>query len=124
MKRFLAALAVAPFSLLSPAFAGDFYINVEANSYIWNGDHEATQTLLHVGFRDVKGKWGYYVQGGPLVTSMDGYEEWEEAISFESGVAYHASKNLKVYGEVSSFIMHITPGVDDVQTKLGAEWVF
>tara|TARA_B100000287_G_scaffold398962_1_gene416819 strand:- start:406 stop:786 length:381 start_codon:yes stop_codon:yes gene_type:complete len=126
MKRFLATLFVAPLTLSSSAFAGDLYANVEANSYWVDGDgYIGTQTILHVGYRDTKGKFGYYVQGGPLVTVIDGEEEWEQGLSFETGVAYQASKDLKVYGEVGSFIVVDTqPTFEDVHTKVGAEYVF
>ena len=53
MKRFLAAVAVAPIAISSAAVAGP-YINADIESSFYDGDYHMSQTGLHLGYKDVK----------------------------------------------------------------------
>ena len=69
MKRFLAAVAVAPIAISSAAVAGP-YINADIESDFHDGEYHMSQTGLHLGYKDVKGKLEYHIQGGPLITCL------------------------------------------------------
>ncbi len=126
MKRFLATLIVAPLALSSTAFARpEAYINLEVDSSIPNGEYSNTQTLLHVGYKDVKGKFGYFIQGGPNVIHLQGHDDpLEYGFSSKTGVTYASSRYLTLYGELYTYHQELTPQYDDLGVKTGIVWSF
>tara|TARA_R100000908_G_scaffold10900_1_gene3962 strand:- start:209 stop:565 length:357 start_codon:yes stop_codon:yes gene_type:complete len=115
------ALAVAVSGALvgSAALAGP-YVNVENNAGYDGGDYLGSVTDFHVGFEGADGAYGYYLQAGPALTSVDG-EDSEFELSGKIGGSVQATEAFGVYAELS-FIT----GEDDPAfgTKLGAKYSF
>ena len=126
MKRFLATLVVAPLALSSTAFARpEAYINFESNTQIPDGEYNNTRTLMHVGYKDTKGKFGYFIQGGPNIIHLQGEDDpLEYGFSSKTGVTYASSRYLTLYGEVYTYHQELTPEFDDVAVKTGIVWNF
>ena len=115
-------IALATLSALSatPAIAGP-YVNTEINSG-WNGsDYQSSQTDLHVGYEGSTEAFGYYLQGGPAVVSVDGADANTE-LSGKAGASFQATEALSVYGEIS----FVTTDGDENNygTKAGLKWAF
>ena len=98
MKRFLAAVAVAPIAISSAAVAGP-YINADIESSFYDGEYHMSQTGLHLGYKDVKGKLEYHIQGGPLLTEVDNPDDAGIEIDYsaKAGVSYAVNDNVDVY---------------------------
>ena len=115
-------IALATLSALSatPAIAGP-YVNTEINSG-WNGsDYQSSQTDLHVGYEGSTEAFGYYLQGGPAVVSVDG-EDANTEFSGKAGAGFQATEALTIYGEIS----FVTTDGDENNygTKAGLKWAF
>ena len=111
------AVAIAGAALASPALAGP-YANVENNSSYQNGFNGGV-TDMHIGYEGGDGIYGYYLQGGPAITTDGSDSEME--LSGKIGGSVQATKNFGVYGELS-FIT--TPSDPSIGTKIGAKWNF
>jgi len=119
LKAFLVSGAVvsAAAALASPASAGT-YANVENNASYQDGFQGST-TDIHIGYEGGDGIYGFYLQGGPAITS-DGSDSDME-LSGKIGGSVQASPNVSIYGELSFITAEDDPSVG---TKLGAKWNF
>ena len=118
MKKIALALAASLAS--APAMAG-VYINAESNGSYTGNNFTSRTTDLHIGYEDTVGKLGYYIQGGPALTSPDG-ADGNTNFSGKLGGSIAASEKFDVYGEVS----FLTDEVADTAygTKIGAKFKF
>ena len=127
MKRFLAAVAAAPIAISSAAVAGP-YINADIESKFYDGEYHMSQTGLHLGYKDAKGKLEYNIQGGPLLTSVDNPDDdgTEIDLSAKAGVSYAVKDNVDIYGEVTAmFLSSDYYGEwDEVTTNVGVTYEF
>ena len=127
MKRFLAAVAVAPIAISSSAVAGP-YINADIESSFYDGDYHMSQTGLHLGYKDVKGKLEYHIQGGPLLTEVDNPDDAGIEIDYsaKAGVSYAVSDNVDVYGKVTAMFFNTDyyGKFDEVTTNVGVTYQF
>ena len=98
MKRI--ALALASTLAAGPAFAG-VYVNVENNAGFTGADYTGAVTDFHVGYEGGTDTFGFYVQGGPAVVTVDGADESDNRISGKVGATVAATEKLDFYGEVS-----------------------
>ena len=115
------ALALATISFAStPAMAG-VYINAESNASYTGNDFTSRTTDLHLGYEGDVGALGYYIQGGPALTSPDG-ADGNTDFSGKGGLSIAATEKLDVYGEVS----FLTDDTADTAygTKIGAKYKF
>ena len=115
------ALALATISFAStPAMAG-VYINAESNASYTGNDFTSRTTDLHLGYEGDVGALGYYIQGGPALTSPDG-ADGNTDFSGKGGLSIAATEKLDVYGEVS----FVTDEDTDTAygTKIGAKYKF
>ena len=125
IKSTIAALAASPFLLAGAAFAGP-YVNVESNLSYPDGDYSGATTDLHIGFEgDLSEKAGFYVQGGPAFTAVDGTDGSETEFSGKAGVTIAATDTFGVYGELSGITKEVS-GDDQVNwgAKLGGKFTF
>ena len=127
MKRFLAAVAAAPIAISSAAVAGT-YINADIESSFYDGDYHMSQTELHLGYKDVKGKLEYHIQGGPLLTEVDNPDDAGIEIDYsaKAGVSYAVSDNVDVYGKVTAMFFNTDyyGKFDEVTTNVGVTYQF
>ena len=127
MKRFLAAVAVAPIAISSSAVAGP-YINADIESSFYDGEYHMSQTGLHLGYKDVKGKLEYHIQGGPLLTEVDNPDDAGIEIDYsaKAGVSYAVSDNVDVYGKVTAMFFNTDyyGKFDEVTTNVGVTYQF
>ena len=89
----------------SAAVAGPF-VNVETNAGFLGSDYRASTTDLHVGYEGESGVFGWYVQGGPSLVSVDGDDFFtddstEVELSGKIGATIAATEKLGIYGELS-----------------------
>ena len=118
LKTLIASgVAVSAAALASPALAGT-YVNIENNAGYQDG-YQGSTTDLHVGYEGGDGVYGFYLQGGPAITS-DGSDSDME-LSGKIGGSVQASENVSIYGELSFITAEEDPSVG---TKLGAKWNF
>ena len=110
-------VAVSAAVLASPVLAGT-YVNIENNAGYQDG-YQGSTTDLHVGYEGGDGVYGFYLQGGPAITS-DGSDSDME-LSGKIGGSVQASPNVSIYGELSFITAEDDPSVG---TKLGAKWSF
>ena len=115
------ALALAATSLASaPAFAGT-YLNTEVNNG-YNGSSYTGRTIdLHIGYEGSKDKFGYYVQGGPTLTAVDGVDGTETELSGKFGGNYDWSNKIGIYGEFAGIT---TSDDNSYNLKFGAKYKF
>ena len=78
------ALALASTLVAGPAFAG-VYVNVENNAGFTGADYTGAVTDFHVGYEGGTDTFGFYVQGGPAVVTVDGADESDNRISGKVG---------------------------------------
>ena len=122
MKRI--ALALASTLAAGPAFAG-VYVNVENNAGFTGADYTGAVTDFHVGYEGGTDTFGFYVQGGPAVVTVDGADESDNRISGKVGATVAATEKLDFYGEVS--VLTANSDTDDdnaLATKVGAKFSF
>ena len=119
MKRL--ALALASTLVAGPAFAG-VYVNVENNGSYDGADYTGSTTDLHIGYEGGTDSFGYYVQGGPAVVSVDG-EDNENRLSGKVGATVAATEKLDFYGELA--VQTNDGDVDNSwATKIGTKYSF
>ena len=127
MKRFLAAVAVAPIAISSSAVAGP-YINADIESSFYDGEYHMSQTGLHLGYKDANGKLEYHIQGGPLLTEVDNPDDAGIEIDYsaKAGVSYAVSDNVDVYGKVTAMFFNTDyyGKFDEVTTNVGVTYQF
>ena len=111
------AIAVSGVLVGSAALAGP-YANVENNAGYQDG-YQGSTTDLHIGYEGGDGIYGFYLQGGPAITS-DGSDSDME-LSGKIGGSVQASPNVSLYAEASFITTEDDPSVG---TKLGAKWNF
>ena len=122
MKRI--ALALASTLAAGPAFAG-VYVNVENNAGFTGADYTGAVTDFHVGYEGGTDTFGFYVQGGPAVVTVDGADESDNRISGKVGATVAATKKLDFYGELA--VLTADSDTDDDNawaTKVGAKYSF
>ena len=118
LKTLIASgVAVSAAVLASPALAGT-YMNVENNAGYQDG-YQGSTTDLHVGYEGGDGIYGFYIQGGPAITS-DGSDSDME-LSGKVGGSVQVAEDVSIYGEVSFITAEDDPSVG---TKLGYKWNF
>jgi len=127
MKRFLAAVAVAPIAISSAAVAGP-YINADIESSFYDGEYHMSQTGLHLGYKDVKGKLEYHIQGGPLLTEVDNHDDGGIEIDYsaKAGISYAVDDNVDIYGNVTAMFFNTDyyGKFDEVTTNVGVTYQF
>ena len=117
------ALALASTIVALPASAG-VYVNVENNSGYTGSDYEGGVTDFHVGYEGGTDSFGYYVQGGPAVVSVDG-EDNENRLSGKVGATVAATEKLDFYGELAVLTADSDTDNDNTwATKVGAKFSF
>ena len=122
MKRI--ALALASTLVAGPAFAG-VYVNVENNAGFTGADYTGAVTDFHVGYEGGTDTFGFYVQGGPAVVTVDGADESDNRISGKVGATVAATEKLDLYGEVSVLTANSDTDDDNAwATKVGAKFSF
>ena len=122
MKRI--ALALASTLAAGPAFAG-VYVNVENNAGFTGADYTGAVTDFHVGYEGGTDTFGFYVQGGPAVVTVDGADESDNRISGKLGATVAATEKLDLYGEVSVLTANSDTDDDNAwATKVGAKFSF
>ena len=122
MKRI--ALALASTLAAGPAFAG-VYVNVENNAGFTGADYTGAVTDFHVGYEGGTDTFGFYVQGGPAVVTVDGADESDNRISGKVGATVAATEKLDLYGEVSVLTANSDTDDDNAwATKVGAKFSF
>ena len=122
MKRL--ALALASTLAAGPAFAG-VYVNVENNAGFTGADYTGAVTDFHVGYEGGTDTFGFYVQGGPAVVTVDGADESDNRISGKVGATVAATEKLDLYGEVSVLTANSDTDDDNAwATKVGAKFSF
>ena len=117
-------LALASTLAAGPAFAG-VYVNVENNAGFTGADYTGAVTDFHVGYEGGTDTFGFYVQGGPAVVTVDGADESDNRISGKVGANVAATDKLGFYGEVS--VLTADADTDDDNTwgtKVGAKYSF
>jgi len=93
------ALALAATTLASaPASAGT-YINAEVNNGYSGSDYVGRAVDLHIGFEGNKGKFDYYIQGGPSLTAVEGVDGTETELSGKLGGNFNWTEKVALYGE-------------------------
>ena len=114
-------LAILPATLLAaaPALAGP-YVNVETPSKFAGTDYSKTSTDFFVGYEGDVGALGYFIEGGPSVTTPDGGVS-ETVPAGKVGFSVKANDNLKVYGELAA---SFNDGTNDYGTKAGVKYSF
>lgn len=120
MIRSIACAAVACAAATPAAFAGP-YVNVENNAGFTGSSYNGNITEFHAGFDGALGEdAGYYVQAGPALISIDGYD-LETELSGKAGLGIDLSEKLNAYGEVS-----FVTGDDEngYATKVGVKYSF
>ena len=127
MKRFLAAVAAAPIAISSAAVAGP-YINADIESKFYDGEYHMSQTGLHLGYKDVKGKLEYHIQGGPLITEVDNPDDAGIEIDYsaKAGISYAVDDNVDIYGNVTAMFFNTDyyGKFDEVTTNIGVTYQF
>ena len=114
------ALTIAAVSALStPAFAGNWFVNVENNGSISGKNWLGSSTDFHVGYEGGNGTGNYYVQGGLNVNAPDAADS-ETAFSGKVGGSVNATDKVNVYGEFSV----VTNNVNSYGSKIGIKYVF
>ena len=107
MKRFLAAVAVAPIAISSAAVAGP-YINADIESSFYDGE--------------------YHIQGGPLITEVDNPDDAGIEIDYsaKAGVSYAVKDNVDIYGKVTAMFLNSDyyGDWDEVTTNVGVTYQF
>ena len=125
-KPLIAAVAAAPLFAAS-AFAGP-YVNVEANASYPDGEYTTATTDIHFGFDGgtEDGKIGYNVQGGPAFVHTDSTDDTETELAGKAGVAFAATEDLALYGEISGISNEDASGdsIIDFGGKIGAKFLF
>ena len=122
MKRI--ALALASTLAAGPAFAG-VYVNVENNAGFTGADYTGAVTDFHVGYEGGTDTFGFYVQGGPAVVTVDGAEESDTRISGKVGANVAATDKLDFYGELAVLTADSDTDEDNAwATKVGAKYSF
>ena len=114
------ALALAATLASAPAIAGP-YVNVETNSAYSGSDYAGRATDFHIGFDGSVGDLGYYIQGGPTVSALDGADS-ETDFSGKVGASVDATDKLGIYGEVA--FVNVEDSDNLYTTKLGAKYSF
>ena len=118
------ALALASTLVAGPAFAG-VYVNVENNAGFTGADYTGAVTDFHVGYEGGTDTFGFYVQGGPAVVTVDGADESDNRISGKVGATVAATEKLDLYGEVSVLTANSDTDDDNAwATKVGAKFSF
>ena len=118
------ALALASTLAAGPAFAG-VYVNVENNAGFTGADYTGAVTDFHVGYEGGTDTFGFYVQGGPAVVTVDGADESDNRISGKVGATVAATEKLDFYGEVSVLTANSDTDDDNAwATKVGAKFSF
>ena len=118
------ALALASTLAAGPAFAG-VYVNVENNAGFTGADYTGAVTDFHVGYEGGTDTFGFYVQGGPAVVTVDGADESDNRISGKVGATVAATEKLDLYGEVSVLTANSDTDDDNAwATKVGAKFSF
>ena len=79
---------------------------METNAGFLGSDYQASTTDLHVGYEGESGVFGWYVQGGPSLVSVDGDDFFtddstEVELSGKVGATIAATEKLGIYGELS-----------------------
>ena len=127
MKRFLAAFTVAPIAISSAAVAGP-YINADIESKFYDGEYHMSQTGLHLGYKDAKGKLEYHIQGGPLLTEVDNPDDAGIEIDYsaKAGISYAVKDNVDIYGKVTAMFFNTDyyGKFDEVTTNVGVTYQF
>tara|TARA_B100000212_G_scaffold328087_1_gene292004 strand:- start:10780 stop:11142 length:363 start_codon:yes stop_codon:yes gene_type:complete len=116
------ALTIAAVSALStPAFAGNWFVNVENNGQLQGKDWKGSSTDFHIGYQgaNATGSADYYVQGGLNVNSPDAADS-ENNFSGKVGGSVNASEKVNIYGEFSI----VTNNVNNYGSKIGLKWLF
>ena len=122
MKRI--ALALASTLAAGPAFAG-VYVNVENNAGFTGADYTGAVTDFHVGYEGGTDTFGFYVQGGPAVVTVDGADESDNRISGKVGATVAATEKLDFYGELAVLTADSDTDDDNAwSTKVGAKYSF
>ena len=122
MKRI--ALALASTLAAGPAFAG-VYVNVENNAGFTGADYTGAVTDFHVGYEGGTDTFGFYVQGGPAVVTVDGADESDNRISGKVGATVAATEKLDFYGELAVLTADADTDDDNAwSTKVGAKYSF
>ena len=120
LKMLKKVLAVAAVSALStPAFAGNFYLNVENNASYTGKDYTGSGTDLHLGYEGGNGTASYYLQGGAFLSNPDGADS-ETNFSGKIGGSVAAAEKVDVYGEFSV----VTNDTNSYGSKLGLKYRF
>ena len=118
------ALALASTLAAGPAFAG-VYVNVENNAGFTGADYTGAVTDFHVGYEGGTDTFGFYVQGGPAVVTVDGADESDNRISGKVGATVAATDKLDFYGELAVLTADSDTDNDNAwSTKVGAKFSF
>jgi len=118
------ALALASTLAAGPAFAG-VYVNVENNAGFTGADYTGAVTDFHVGYEGGTDTFGFYVQGGPAVVTVDGADESDTRISGKVGANVAATEKLDFYGELAVLTADSDTDNDNAwSTKVGAKFSF
>jgi hypothetical protein len=112
--------ATAALSMSAGAALAGPYVNVESNSGFVGSDYQGTVTNFDVGYEGALGESaGWYVQGGPALVSIDGYDT-ETEFAGKGGLSVGVTDKLSLYGEVS----FITGDENGYGTKSGVKYAF
>ena len=118
------ALALASTLVALPASAG-VYVNVENNASYTGSDYQSAVTDFHVGYEGGTDTFGFYVQGGPAVVTVDGADESDNRISGKVGATVAATDKLDFYGELAVLTADSDTDNDNAwSTKVGAKFSF
>ena len=82
------------------AIAGP-YVNVETQSKFTGSDYSKTATDFFLGYENKVGNVGYFIEGGPSVTTLDGGET-DTVPAGKVGFSIKPTEKLKMYGELSA----------------------
>jgi len=82
------------------AIAGP-YVNVETQSKFTGSDYSKTATDFFLGYENKVGNVGYFIEGGPSMTTLDGGET-DTVPAGKVGFSIKPTEKLKMYGELSA----------------------
>ena len=92
---------------------------------VYRADYTGAVTDFHVGYEGGTDTFGFYVQGGPAVVTVDGADESDNRISGKVGATVAATEKLDLYGEVSVLTANSDTDDDNAwATKVGAKFSF
>ena len=120
-KTSIAALAAAPLLASGAAFAGP-YVNLEATGSYPDGAYSSGGLEAVVGYEGAtESGIGWYLAGGPVITSPDGGDSTTDFIGYVGG-SYPLTESVGAYGE---FSVQTADAADNAYSvKVGAKYTF